>query len=54
MKKCKIIRNDKFYWVLKVDGKVIAFQGSDNAEYFANLYSGLGYEIVWDKEKWKN
>ena len=52
MKKCKII-NDKFSWVLDVDGKIIAFQGFDNAEYFAKLYSDLGYEIIWDKEKWK-
>ena len=49
---CKIT-NDKFSWVLEVDGKTIAFNGSDNADYFAELYTKLGYEIIWNRDKWK-
>lgn len=49
---CKII-NDKFSWVLEVDGKTILFNGSANADYFAELYAKLGYEIIWDRDKWK-
>lgn len=48
---CEII-NDKFSWILKVDNREILFNGSDNAEYFAELYTKLGYEIVWDRDKW--
>ena len=47
------ITNDKFSWVLEVDGKTIPFNGGDNADYFAELYAKLGYEIIWDKDKWK-
>jgi len=49
---CKIT-NDKFSWVLEVDGKTVTFNGGDNADYFAELYAKLGYEIIWDKDKWK-
>ena len=49
---CKIT-NDKFSWVLEVDGKTITFNGCDNADYFAKIYTKLGYTIEWDKDKWK-
>ena len=49
---CKIT-NDKFSWVLEVDGKTITFNGSDNADYFAGLYTILGYSIEWDRDKWQ-
>lgn len=49
---CKII-NDKFSWVMQVDGRNILFQGGDNADYFAEVFTKLGYEIVWDKDKWQ-
>lgn len=49
---CKIT-NDKFSWVLEVDKQTITFNGSDNADYFAELYAKLGYEIIWDKDKWQ-
>ena len=49
---CKIT-NDKFSWVLEVDGKTITFNGSDNADYFAELYTKLGYSIEWDRDKWQ-
>ncbi|NRA77300.1 MAG: hypothetical protein HRU18_03745 [Pseudoalteromonas sp.] len=49
---CKIT-NDKFSWVLEVDGKIITFNGSDNADYFAELYTKLGYNIEWDRDKWQ-
>jgi hypothetical protein len=51
-KVCKLT-NDRFTWVLEVDGEQIAFTGHSNAEYFAKHYSELGYEIVWDRDKWK-
>ncbi len=44
MKKC-IIVNSSFSWILKVDGKEINFQGSENAEYFKTHYETLGYEV---------
>jgi hypothetical protein len=50
---CKIT-NDKFSWALTVDGRTITFNGSDNADYFAELYAKLGYEIIWDRDKWKD
>lgn len=50
---CKIT-NDKFSWVLEVDGKTILFQGSDAADYFAGVFAKLGYKIVWDRDKWKS
>jgi uncharacterized protein YmfQ (DUF2313 family) len=49
---CKIT-NDKFSWVLEVDKKTINLLGSDNADYFAELYAKLGYKIIWDRDKWK-
>ena len=49
---CKIT-NDKFSWVLEVDGKTITFNGSDNADYFAELYTKFGYNIEWDRDKWQ-
>lgn len=51
-KVCKII-NDKLSWFLEVDNKKISFNGSDNADYFANIYTELGYVIEWNKDKWK-
>lgn len=52
MKKCKIT-NGKFSWLLEVDGKVIIFFGRENAEYFADHYNKLEYnvEIVEIKEE---
>jgi uncharacterized protein YmfQ (DUF2313 family) len=52
MKKCKIT-NDKFSWVLEVDGVVITFDGGSAAEYFEQHYTALGYEVEVDREKWK-
>jgi len=49
---CKIT-NDKFSWVMEVDGHTILFNGSENADYFAKTFVKLGYEIVWDRDKWK-
>lgn len=49
---CKIT-NDKFSWVMQVDGRTILFQGGDNADYFVEVFTKLGYEIVWDKDKWQ-
>lgn len=40
------ITNGKYCWILEVDGKVVPFNGGDNAEYFEEHYRGLGYEIV--------
>ena len=51
-KVCKLI-NNKFSWVLEVDGKQIHFDGSYNADYFAKHYTDLGYEVIWDRDKWK-
>ena len=51
---CKIT-NNKFSWVLEwvleVDKQTITFNGSDNADYFAELYTKLGYTIEWDRDK---
>lgn len=33
-------------WILDVDGKRISFYGSENAEYFADMYGSLGYQVV--------
>lgn len=52
MKTCKIT-NDSFSWRLEVDNKIINFNGSDNAEYFATLYHELGYDVMMDKDLWK-
>ena len=48
---CKII-NGKFSWIMKVDGKVITFNGSSNADYFAALYKKLGYNVEIDNGEW--
>ena len=48
---CKI-SNGAFSWVLEVDRKTIYFQGSENAEYFGEVYTSLGYIVEWDREKW--
>ena len=47
---CKIT-NDKFSWVLEVDKQTITFNGSSNADYFAELYTKLGYKIVWGRDE---
>ncbi len=47
MKKC-IITNGSFAWTMNVDGKEINFQGSGNAEYFADHYRSLGYEVIFN------
>lgn len=44
MKICEII-NSRFCWFLRVDGESISFQGSYNADYFANHYANLGYKV---------
>lgn len=49
---CEII-NDKFSWVMKLDGHTILFSGIENANYFAETFKKLGYKIVWDKDKWQ-
>lgn len=46
---CEII-NGRFSWILKVDGKTISFNGSSNAEYFAEIYTSKGYEVKFSKE----
>lgn len=43
-KKC-IIENGQFSYILKVDGEVISFTGSYNADYFEGHYKDLGYEV---------
>lgn len=48
-KKC-IITNDKFTWILDVDGKKMYFTGTDAAEYFKDLYESLGYEVEFNEE----
>ncbi|BAQ65543.1 hypothetical protein [Geminocystis sp. NIES-3709] len=42
---CTIV-NGQFAWELQVDEQRIYFQGSHNADYFAELYTKLGYQIV--------
>jgi hypothetical protein len=44
---CKIT-NDTFSWILEVDNETITFNGQSNAEYFGNLYTNLGYKIIWN------
>ena len=39
--------------VLEVDGMTITFNGSSNSEYFAELYAKLGYDIEWDRDRWR-
>lgn len=48
---CRLINDlmiSKLAWQLQVDDVVISFKMKSNAEYFANLYSSLGYEIKWE------
>lgn len=40
------INNDRFSWVLRVDGFEVPFQGHENAEYFKEHYEALGYEVI--------
>ena len=49
MAKC-IITNNKFCWILAVDGVEICFSTRAAAEYFAAHYNKLGYEI--EKVEW--
>lgn len=49
---CKLV-NDRFSWILYVDGEEIGFTGMHHAEYFAKHYENLGYTIEWDKDKYK-
>jgi hypothetical protein len=49
---CEII-NDRFSWILKVDGHKVSFIGSDIADYFEEHYKLLGYQIIRDNDKWK-
>ena len=51
-KTCKLV-NDKFSWVMYVDGEVITFNGKYAALYFAKHYERLGYIIKWDMDKWR-
>lgn len=44
-KTCRLI-NDKFSYILEVDGYSISFQGHSSFLYFKELYAGLGYNIV--------
>lgn len=44
-KLCRII-NDRFSFILEVDGQSIPFNGSWNAEYFKEHYLKLGYTII--------
>lgn len=46
-KKVCLLINAPNSWILDVDGKRISFYGSENAEYFADMYGGLGYRVVW-------
>ena len=49
-KVCKIT-NGQFSWILEVDGRVITFDGGDNAEYFANLYRKLDYSVKVEEKQ---
>lgn len=44
MKKCQLI-NEKFTWILSVDGENIPFQGGHHVEYFKKHYESLGYTV---------
>lgn len=48
MKDCILVNAD-FSWILQVDGKMIHFQGHDSAEYFAEHYNALGYNVIWKR-----
>lgn len=47
-KKC-IIENAQFSYILRVDRKRIAFQGSENVDYFEKHYKALGYDVNFTK-----
>ena len=49
-KVCKLV-NGIFAWVLKVEGLEVAFSSALAADYFAEHYKKLGYEIEWEKEE---
>jgi len=51
-KTCKII-NDKFSWVLEVDNFTILFQGGRSADYFADHYKELGYDVQMVLDRWE-
>jgi uncharacterized Rossmann fold enzyme len=42
---CKLI-NGQFSWILEVDNRKVLFTGFDNADYFDNHYSKLGYQVI--------
>ena len=50
MKEVKLI-NGWFSWFLCVDGEKISFQGSENADYFADHYRKLGYTVNFEEEE---
>jgi metal-dependent hydrolase (beta-lactamase superfamily II) len=51
-KKCKIA-NERFSWILDVDGHHVLFDGASNAEYFEQHYLSLGYSVEVDREAYK-
>ena len=50
MKEVKLI-NGRFSWFLCVDGRKISFQGSENADYFAEHYRSIGYTVSFEEEE---
>jgi len=48
-KVCKLT-NGRLSWLLEVDGMRIPFTGMEVAEYFADHYKKLGYEIIMKDE----
>lgn len=50
IKICRLI-NERFSWILAVDGQEIPFQGGHNVDYFKNHYEKLGYtvEVVYSQ-----
>lgn len=49
---CKLV-NDRFSWIMYIDGQTISFDGGSNSHYFAKHYKELGYTIEWDRDKWR-
>lgn len=49
---CTII-NDRFCYRLVVDGEDISFQGAHNADYFARLYTDLGYTVFRKNQQYE-
>lgn len=47
-KKICLLVNDLFNWTLCVDGMEIRFDGITSADYFAEHYAGLEYEVKWE------